>query len=169
MALFYKNNKIFTEEEYRQDQVAGWMANIVSYSLLFFVVIALAIVAITLVISFFLSPGIMLASLAYLIFDCSSETLIGIILISCLTIALTLWEVFKFKKGSYIYLGIATFCSVLMVGVTIYNSDNCFANTFNKISEYKEKKKEEKKSDTSQNNIFLPVFDNMGLYNEIIA
>lgn len=169
MALFYKDNKIFTEEEYRQEQLAGWIAKIVSYGLLIFVGIALAIVVIAIVFWFLLSPGIMLASLANLLFDCSSGTLIGIILISCLIIALTLWEVYKFKKASYIYLGIATFCSVLMVGVTIYNSDNCFANTFNKISEYKEKKKEEKKSDTSQNNYILPVFDNMGLYNEIIA
>ena len=124
MALFFKNNKIYTEEEYRQEQLSGCFAKLGVYGMLI-------IAGIALVLMFFISPGIFLASFINLIFDCSSDTLATIAIFSSFAVLMTLSITLGYKNGGYIYLGVAVFCTVIMGGVTLCDKDNFFFKTFN--------------------------------------
>ena len=93
--------------------------------------IVLIIVGLVLAFMFLISPGIFLASFINLMFDCSSETIATITFISSFAVLIILSITLGYKRGGYVYLGVAAFCSILMVGVTLNDKDNFFFKTFN--------------------------------------
>lgn len=93
--------------------------------------LVLIIVGLALAFIFLISPGIFLASFINLMFDCSSETIATITFVSSFAVLMILSITLGYKRGGYIYLGIAAFCTILMVGVTLNDKDNFFFNTFN--------------------------------------
>jgi hypothetical protein len=117
--------------------------------------LVLIIVGLVLALMFLISPGIFFASFINLMFDCSSDTIAGITFISSFAVLIILSITLGSKGGGYVYLGVAAFCSVLMIGVTLNDKDNFFYKTYNTMIK-KDNSDTNKTKEKPTSNIVIP-------------